>query len=163
MLIRVPFRGFAALCAIVVASFWIPEPVEAGEAYYLLMFGSQQIPNNVNHAHTFATFVRVTWPGDGPCPAGAVYEAHTISWLPANLVIRTGALCAEPGHNFELHETIEYVRRNGERVSMWGPYLIEPELFEKALRKKARLESGTIRYKSDDSFRKDNRVTNCIH
>jgi hypothetical protein len=127
------------------------------------MFASQRVPNNPNYAHTFATFVRVCWEGDGPCPANATYEAHTISWLPANLVIRTQALCAEPGHNFGLHESIAFVRDGGERVSLWGPYLIEPELFERALRRKARLESGTIRYKANDGFRKDNRVTNCIH
>ena len=40
-------------------------PAHAGEDYYLLMFASQRIPNNPNYAHTFATFVRATWEGDG--------------------------------------------------------------------------------------------------
>lgn len=156
-------RGAVAFCAAALAIFWGTAAAHAGDAYYLLMFASQRVPNNPNYAHTFATFVRVCWEGDGPCPANAVYEAHTISWLPANLNIRVGALCAEPGHNFDLHETIAFVRDGGQRVSLWGPYQIDPELFEKALRRKDRLESGTIRYKADDSFRKDNRVTNCIH
>ena len=51
----------------------------AGEAYYLLMFGQQTIPNDVNYSHTFATFVKLSWAGGGPCPAAPGLEVHTIS------------------------------------------------------------------------------------
>src|SRR5438874_354066 len=97
--------GLAALLALTVAA-----PARAGEAFYLLMFGSQTTPNNPNYSHSFAAFVRVTWPGDEPCPppGGAFLEVHTISWLPATMKVRTAALHPECGHNFELHETIRH-------------------------------------------------------
>ncbi len=136
---------------------------EGGEAYYMLVFGSQQIPNRPNYAHSFATFVRVTWPGDDACPATANLEAHTISWLPANLIVRTNALFPERGHNFGLEETLCYAYRNGERVSMWGPQQIQKELYDYAMRQVNLLESGQVRYKADDMGRRSNRVSNCIH
>ena len=87
-----------------------PPAAWAGEAYYLLMFGAQRIPNNPDDSHSFATFVRATWPGDGPCPGSPpCLEAHTISWLPRNLEVRTLALLPECGHNFGLHETLRHV------------------------------------------------------
>lgn len=136
-------------------------PARAGEAHYLLVFGSQCVPNNPNYAHSFATFVRATWPGD-PCKDLSL-EAHTISWLPVNLAVRTGALCPEPGHNFTLEETLKQVLMDGERVSLWGPYPIQPELYQRALRRIAKLESGEIRYKANDAGYNSARVSNCIH
>jgi hypothetical protein len=135
----------------------------AGEAYYLLMFGSQQVPNNPNYSHSFATFVKATWLGDGPCPQNPVLEAHTISWLPCNMVVRLWALCPEEGRNFELHKTIRWCLCNDMRVSLWGAYQIDPELYCLAMRRIGVLESGQVRYLADDSFRNDERVTNCIH
>ena len=38
----------------------------AGEDYFLLMYGSQRIPNNPNYSHSFATFVRVRYNGPQP-------------------------------------------------------------------------------------------------
>ncbi|MGH2549626.1 MAG: hypothetical protein ACRDHN_09560 [Thermomicrobiales bacterium] len=90
-------------------------------------------------------------------------EVHTISWLPSNLKVRVNALLPECGHNFTLHETIEYALANDERVSLWGAFRIQPELFERALRRKAELERGHIKYKADDFGYRSNRVTNCIH
>src|SRR5206468_9271353 len=72
----------------------------AQEAYFLLMFGSQRTPPDPDQAHSFATFVRVRY--NGPQPGVPIMEAHTISWLPENLHIRTRALLPEPGHNFDL-------------------------------------------------------------
>ena len=93
----------------------------AGESYYVMVFGSQTIPANPNYSHSWATFVRATWEGDGPCPKDATIEAHTISWLPANLIVRVCALCPEEGTNLDLIPTVEYVRSHCERISMWGP------------------------------------------
>jgi hypothetical protein len=141
----------------------LPAPAQAGEACYVLMFGAQQIPNRPNYSHSFATFVRVTWPGNGPCPGRFTIEAHTISWLPRNLVIRTLALLPECGYNFDLDTTLRYVLSNDERVSMWGPYQIHPDLYCRALRQIARLESGQLKYKADDTGWPARRVSNCIH
>ncbi len=144
--------------------FWASaNPVNAGEVYYVMVFASQQIPPRPNYAHSFATFVHATWEGPEPCPQSPTLEAHTISWLPANLIVRTGALFPECGHNFDLYETLRYVYQNDERVSMWGPYQIEKELYDRAMRQIALLESAQVLYKADDVGRKSNRVSNCIH
>jgi hypothetical protein len=136
----------------------------AGEAYYVLVFGSQQVPNNPDYSHSFATFVRTTWPGDTACPqAPPRLEAHTISWLPRTLEVRSLALLPECGHNFDLHETFRYALANDERVSLWGPYQIEPELYALALNQIALLESGEVLYKANDIGRRSDRVSNCIN
>lgn len=138
----------------------------AGEAYYTLMFGSQTVPSNPNYSHSWATFVRVCWDGDGPCPLKAEkvkIEAHTISWLPANMKVRVNALFPECGYNFDLPQTLDFANGTCQRVSMWGPYPICPDLFHRAMRRKANLESGSIRYKANDMGYKSDRVTNCIH
>src|SRR5947209_1956930 len=141
-----------------------PAPARAGEAFYLLMFGSQRIPNEPNYAHSFATFVRASWPGDGPCPpAGAALEPYTISWLPQKLPVRTYALLPECGHNYGLRETIQYSLCEKERISLWGAYLICPELFYRAVRQYELLNSGRVRYKAIDSGFPSDKVSNCMH
>jgi hypothetical protein len=129
------------------------------------MFGAQRTPPDPDHAHSFATFVRVrssaSVPGLPPGPP--VIEAHTISWLPANLHIRVLALLPEPGHNFDLHTTLKYLLGDGQRVSMWGPYQIDPELYHRALQQIHLLHSGQVRYKAVDAGYPSDRVTNCIH
>jgi hypothetical protein len=135
----------------------------AGEAHYLLVFASQRVPNNPNYSHTFATFVRASWPGDGPCPRCPTLEARTISWLPRSLVVRTLALLPECGRNLGLHETLRYVLHNEERVSLWGPYRIEADLYRRALRQAALLESGWVLYKANDMGWYSDEVSNCVH
>jgi hypothetical protein len=135
----------------------------AGEAHYLLVFGSQRVPNNPDYSHTFATFVRASWPGDGPCPRCPALEARTISWLPRSLVVRTLALLPECGRNLGLHETLRLVLGSGERVSLWGPYLIDAGLYRRVLRQAALLESGWVLYKASDLGYCSDDVSNCIH
>jgi len=133
---------------------------DPGESYYLLVFGSQREPNEPKYAHTFGTFVKVI--DSGPC-ARMHLESHTISWLPTTMDVRVRALLPEEGHNFELHHTIRWALDNGERVSLWGPYRIDRELYCKALDQIARLQSGKIKYKAVDSGYPNSRVSNCIH
>ena len=137
--------------------------VHAGESYYLLMFGAQRVPANPDYSHTFATFVRATWEGDGCCPQNPTLEAHTISWLPCNGVVRLVAFFPETGRNFGLKETIRWSADNDMRVSIWGPYKIKRELYERAVAQVANLESGQVRYKALDSGRPTDKVSNCIH
>jgi hypothetical protein len=125
------------------------------------MFGSQQTPPEPEYSHSFAVFVRACW--DDHCPGPPALEAHTISWLPRTLVIRLWALCPEPGHNFDLHTTLRYVLDNKERVSLWGPYQIEPELYHRALKEIGLLQSGRVLYKAIDTGYRPSRVSNCIH
>ena len=149
--------------AVVWLAFVLPASAQAGETHFLLMFGSQRIPNNPDYAHTFATFVRVQWAGDGPCRKGAHFEAHTISWLPSNLVVRTRAFLPESGKNFDLDTTLRYALCNKERVSLWGPYEIRPDLYCRALKQIDRLDSGKLKYKANDTAFPASRVSNCIH
>lgn len=139
--------GFAPLCP-------------AGEFYYLVMFGAQRVPNEPKYAHTFATFVKVVDRGPG---SSMQLESHTISWLPTTLDIRVRTLLPEEGYNFELIPTLRWVLDNGARVSRWGPYRIDEELYCKALAQIARLESGKVKYKAVDSGYPTTFVSNCIH
>jgi hypothetical protein len=136
---------------------------EAGEAHYLLMFGSQRVPADPDYSHSFATFVRASWPGDEPCPVAPLLEAHTISWLPANGKVRTLALLPECGRNYGLHETMRFCLDNDMRVSLWGAYRMEPELYRRAVNQVTLLNSGRVRYKANDMLYRSNEVSNCIH
>jgi hypothetical protein len=69
----------------------------------------------------------------------------------------------ECGHNFNLHESLEEAYCTEQRVSLWGPYRIDPELYCRALRRKSELESGQISYKANDAGYHSDRVSNCIH
>ena len=133
----------------------------AGEAYYVMVFSSQQTPNRPSHSHSFATFVKAT--GKSPTLPGSRLETHTISWLPENLVVRPWAIRPEYGHNFGLHETLRHAIDNGDRVSLWGPYRIDRELYSRALEQIALLESGNVLYKAVDASYATDSVSNCIH
>jgi hypothetical protein len=135
----------------------------AGEDFYLLMFGSQRVPADPQFAHTFATFVRATWEGDCPCPKSPTLESHTISWLPCSGVVRLSALCPETGRNFGWDETIRWCVNNDMRISVWGAYRIDRELYNRAVAQVSLLESGQVRYQALDMGRPTDRVSNCIH
>jgi hypothetical protein len=133
----------------------------AEEFYYLLVFGSQQAGPCARYAHTFATFVKAT--GRGPCAQAYRLEAHTISWMPATLEVRPGALLPEPGRNLDLGATLRWALATGQHVSLWGPYRIDRGLYDGARRQIALLESGAVRYKAIDTGRCSCAVSNCIH
>jgi hypothetical protein len=133
-------------------------PARAQECCYLLVFGSQRPGLNLpKYTHSFATFVRVT----GASP-GRV-EAFTISWLPRRAPIQVWALLPEAGSNYDLHTTLRLVAAQGERVSVWGPFRIEPDLYRRALAQKTRLENGDVLYKAADTGWPARRVSNCVH
>ena len=131
----------------------------ACDSYYVLIFGSQRTPNRAKYTHTFATFVKVTDEGPGRCS----FEAHTISWLPQTLDVRIYALLPECGANFELHDTLRFVLSEEERVSVWGPYQAEKELYDRAIEQIAWLEEGKVHYKAVDSGYPTWLASNCIH
>lgn len=130
----------------------------AEDRYFLIVMGSQRTFKSPDHAHTFATFVKRC---DGP--NGVQLETRTISWLPASQHVRTLKIRPETGKNYGLDETIRFLQGDKQRVSLWGPYEIGPELFELAGRKVEELDGGRIRYKSYDGFYRSDNVTNCIH
>jgi hypothetical protein len=154
-------RLLAALAlALALAGAAPAHPARAAEAYYLLVFAAQRVPNAPHASHTFATFVRARWPDDGSRPP--TLEACTISWLPATLDVRTLALCPEPGRNLGLHETLRLALGRGARVSLWGPYRIDADLYGRALRQAALLGSGRLLYKANDLGYCSDEVSNCV-
>lgn len=130
------------------------------ERYYTIVFGSQSNPKLLRYTHTWATFVRVVGEGDG-LRQHQVY-AHTISWLPASLNVRTWALLPEDGVNLDLHATLDMVYKNGESVTAWGPFEVTGMVYQRSLRVKAILDSGAAQYRAI-STQRDLLVSDCIH
>jgi hypothetical protein len=144
---------------------WLPLVVagaaRAEEAYFLLVFGSQRIPNQPDYSHSFAAFVRATW--NGPVPNAPCMEVHTISWMPRNLRIRALALLPECGTNLDLHPSLRLALDEGRRISLWGPFQIDRDLYYQAVSQVRLLDSGQVLYKANDFGFATNRVSNCIH
>lgn len=137
-----------------------PGPARGGERYYSMIFGSQSSPKLLRYTHTWATFLRVV--GEGDDPRGYQVYQHTISWLPASLDVRTWALAPEKGVNLDLYATLGAVLKNGENVTMWGPFEMRPEVYERSLRVKAILDSGAAEYRAISTAR-NLLVSDCIH
>lgn len=136
----------------------LPSRTRAQETYYLAVFSYQHKENRPRYAHTFATFVKARW-----CAGSCQLEAFTISWLPRTAVVRPMAVLPELGCNFDLCTTLRLAYAEGAEVSMWGPYQICPDLYQRAMAQKNRLDSGDIHYKAVDSGWPARRVSNCIH
>jgi hypothetical protein len=135
----------------------------AGELYYLLIFGQQQVPNAASYSHTFAAFVKLSWTGALARPGSPRLEVRTISWLPAQMQLRVLAAAPEVGRNCDLHTTLRWSQANGMRTSLWGPYQIRPELYYAAVQQARLLESGQVLYKAIDVGYPSNEACNCIH
>ena len=146
------------LTGVIVLASLAAGPAPAEERYYLLVFGSQTHPAQVRYTHTFGTFVRVCTDG----PDSGPLEVVTISWLPKSLVLHPLSPIPQEGVNLDLPSTLDYVLGNGEVVSMWGPYEICPELFQKAVRRANYLERGRPDYNVVDRIRRP-AVLDCIH
>jgi hypothetical protein len=132
----------------------------AGEVYYVLIFGSQSHPKQLRYTHTWATFVRAV--GEGPDPSSYAIEAHTISWLPRSMNIRTWSPVPEPGVNLDLVRTFAAVGQHNESVTMWGPFVVGPEIYARSLMVKQVLDSGQAEYRAISS-RRDILIGDCIH
>ena len=137
--VRAALVGALILCA---------GPARAGDHYYVIIFGSQSTPKLPRYTHTWATFIRAC-DDDGDVRQSPL-QVDTISWLAADMEVRALRLRAEPGRNFDLETTLHFTFATRQRVSEWGPYEISPEFYEQAMRQKARLESGEVKYKAID-------------
>ena len=135
-------------------------PARGAERYYTMIFGSQSSPKLLRYTHTWATFIRVV--GEGDDPNGYQVYQHTISWLPASLEVRTLALLPETGVNLDLYATLDAVYGNDESVTMWGPFEMLPEVYERSLRVKAILDSGAAQYRAISTPR-NLLISDCIH
>ena len=131
----------------------------ADETYYMVVFGSQRPDNLPRFSHTFAAFIKVDDPKKKTRP-----ELAVISWLPDNKNIELKRLKGERGKNCGLDETCAWAAGLGARITGFGPFQIQKELYESARRRAQRLHSGAILYKALDlGMRSAGTGTNCIH
>jgi hypothetical protein len=132
------------------------------DSYYLIVFSSQTADDEVRFSHTFATFVQKS--GVGAAPPGQGLEVHTLSWMPASQNISILRLRPERGVLYDLESSLTWAYSVSARVSMWGPYQIEKELYDRAIEQEARLSGGGVLYKTLDApFRSEEVAVNCIH
>lgn len=137
----------------------VVEVVFAGAAraddYYLAVFGAEAVPYKPELTHSFTAAVRV--------PAAGEPEVVGVSWLPAALNPRGLTLAPEAGVNLGTADTVAWARRLGMRVSVWGPYRIDGELFRRLRGQAERLGTGRVRYKPTDNVFPALLVQNCYH
>ena len=135
-----------------------------GEHFYVMLFASQSTPIPIPRlSHSWATVVHLKEAADGK---DQQVEYHTISWMPASLVIHPYYFHPVEPVDLKLHETIRYALGEKERVSEWGPYECIPRLYIRFLMQKQFLNSGIIGYQCTDNVgeaaRKGN-ACDCIH
>lgn len=145
-----------ALVAIVVAGSIVTLGGTArADEYYVTVFTAESVPYRPTNTHAFASLVRV--PDAGPAEVGA------ICWGPASMKIRGLTLKGEEGANITVPESLAWCRDNGWRVSVWGPYRVRCELYQKLTAQSELLSSGKIKYKPTDTFQKRDVAQNCYH
>jgi hypothetical protein len=125
------------------------------DEFYLAVFGGETVPFKPEKTHSFVGAVRV--------PAAGPAEVVSISWLPASLEPRGLTFCSEEGVNLGVRESVAWAKCHGMRVSVWGPYRIDEELFCRLKGHAARLDSGRVMYKPTDNLALAYRVQNCYH
>jgi hypothetical protein len=144
----------------VIVMFAATGDAAAAERYYVLVFGAQSHPKLLRYTHTWATFIRAV--GEGPDPNGWVVYQHTISWLPRTLEVRVWNPFPEPGINLDLYQTFDAVSAHNENVTLWGPFMITPEVYERSLRVHQIVESGVVQDRAiSNSY--NLLISDCIH
>src|SRR3954470_14124552 len=99
-------RTMTGAAALLVASLVVPSAAPPAPAceYHLALFAAYKEPYKPQDTHTFAAVVRVT---TDPATGARSTDMVSISWLPANLKIRSVTLRGEPGVNLPLRTTID--------------------------------------------------------
>lgn len=159
------------------------------DRYFIIPFAYENKGNDPEYSHSFMTVVRVLADNKQPrlnqgMKTGKFknreFEAYNISWLPADfaenpnlcvfkgfgarLVPSMNQCPTLPGKNFNLENTIKLAVNSKNAVCMWGPYEIKEPAFERGVKRKELLDSGSIRYRADDRLtRKDKTAINCFH
>jgi hypothetical protein len=138
-------------------------PSPKNERYFLILFSSQSTLRIPRYTHSWGTVVKVT---DVPGAEQPAVEAHTISWLPDSLEIRSWRIWVKPACNLGLHESIQHALCTGQRVSMWGPYETWHGLYKRFVTQKTFLDAHIIGYQCVDTIGEAARKGNgcdCIH
>ena len=153
--------GLAWVLALILTILTVPiGTARAEEFYYAMVFGSQSCPKQLRYTHTWATFVRAI--GEGPDPSTFALLVHTISWLPQTLEVKVWRPWPEPGVNLDLYQTLQAVYDHKESVTMWGPFVIRKEVYDKSLKVLGVIGSGAARYRAISTPR-NLLVSDCIH
>jgi hypothetical protein len=134
-------------------------PSRAGTFYYSMIFGSDSSPKRLRYSHTWAVFIKAT--GEGTDPNGYAIEYRTISWMPQRGDVRVFNPVPEPGVNLDLYQTLATEYSHGDTVTMWGPFIMREEMYERAGRVASFLGSGEARYRAISG--RDLRTGDCIH
>ena len=137
-----------------------PRSTWGDDRQYVLIFGAQPTPKRIKYSHTWATFVRVIQ--DDADPSHAQLFAHTISFYPADLEVRPFALTTEPGVNLDLPTTLALMRHNQASTTVWGPFLMRPEVYQRSLEVWSLTASGAVEYRAIDTIR-NQFIADCIH
>src|SRR5260370_37702154 len=85
------------------------------------------------------------------------------SWMTETLEIEVLRRRPEPGVNLDLESSVRWAESRNSRVSMWGPYQIKKELYDRAVEQEARLNSGRVLYKAIDRRFRHGIASNCIN
>jgi hypothetical protein len=132
---------------------------EPKDSYYMAVFSAQVESNEPRLTHTFATFMKDT----GDSAKEYRTEVHTIRWMPKSLTIAILGANPEPGTNLDLQSSLRWAESRNCRVSMWGPYKIDNQLYDRAVKQESRLRSGRVLYKAIDLRFRPGVASNCIH
>ncbi len=147
------------LATIALLTLALAAPARAGTYYYAMVFGSDTCPKQLRYAHTWATFIKTT--GEGSDPNGYAIEMRTISWMPQKPGVRILNPVPEPGMNVDLYRTLAIEYGHGDTVTMWGPFVVRPEIYERAGEVVSVLESGQARYRAISGM--ELLTGDCIH
>lgn len=119
-------------------------PTQAWAEDFLIAFSADGAAYRATHAHTFAALATVE---PGPDGKLRLCELHSLSWLPASGKVRALAMKPERGRNVPLHETLQQYAARGSRISMWGPYRVQPE-FSCMFKSRVETVESTFAYKA---------------
>ena len=153
-------RGLMIVALLLGFAVGLPRSAWGDERHYVLIFGAQASATRIKDKHTWATFVRAV--GEGSDPAGYGITAHTISLVPASGRVRVYALDPEPARNLDLSGSLAYARQRGANTTVWGPFLIRPDVYRKSLDVWGLMNSGAVTYRAIDTLR-DSLISDCIH
>ena len=132
----------------------------ADDYYFGMIFGSQSQPKQLRYTHTWLTMVHAY--GEGPDLNTYNLELNTISWLPATLEVKVLRPWPEPGVNLYLYQTIQAMQANRESITLWGPFVARPEIWQRSLYIRQILESGRAEYRAISTAR-NLLISDCIH
>jgi hypothetical protein len=158
---------FCRRISLLAFAIWLAIPVaaEASDLYFMIVYGAQRpIINQPRYSHTWATFVKLS--GEGADPRKYAARSITISWLPQTLEVRPLWVVAEPGVNLTHARTVAWCDQNGMEISQFGPYQIEPRLWELAYQRFQKMAEGEVMYRASDLLNRPGRepeVCNCIY